>query len=268
VALQASDNNVLVVAGGGSLPRILAKVLGGRGCVCAVEGFADLETLAIADAEIPLGMFNEMMEVGRAAAASKVLFTGSLTRPAADNWHLDEFAQDNLDLNALRLGDDAALRAISGLFKVGGFMTVGPLDIAPGMAMPRGELGRFSADSFQLDIAHGKSVASSLGALDVGQAVVVQQGLVLAVEGIEGTDSLIARAGALSRPGTPPILIKSAKPQQDLRLDVPTVGCATLYQLAEAGFGGLAVQAGKALVVDLKATIEAADAAGLFFYGF
>ena len=107
-------------------------------------------------------------------------------------------------------------------------------------------------------------MARALGVVDVGQSVVVQQGLVLGVEAIEGTDALLRRVGPLRRDGLGGILIKIAKPQQDRRIDLPTIGPVTIALAAEAGLRGIAVEAGSTIILDHDVTVAAADAAGLF----
>jgi DUF1009 family protein len=117
------------------------------------------------------------------------------------------------------------------------------------------------------DIRHGLEVARVLGQADVGQAVVVQQGLVLGVEAIEGTDQLLARCGLLRREGPGGVLVKIKKPQQDRRADLPTIGLTTLEGARSAGLRGIAVEAGGTLILDRKKLAEEADKAGLFVIG-
>ena len=106
-----------------------------------------------------------------------------------------------------------------------------------------------------------------MGEADVGQAVAVQAGVVLAVEAAEGTDGLIARAAGLRRQGAAPVLVKMAKPGQELRADLPAIGPATLRALAGAGFAGIAVEAGMCVVLERDEAIALADRAGLFVAG-
>ena len=110
-------------------------------------------------------------------------------------------------------------------------------------------------------------MASGIGALDVGQGAVVQQGLVLAVEAAEGTDAMLARAAKLRRDGSGGVLVKVRKPGQESRADLPTIGVATVEAAARAGLRGIAVEAGGALVLDSDSVIRAADEAGLFLLG-
>src|SRR5690606_7482954 len=117
------------------------------------------------------------------------------------------------------------------------------------------------------DIRRGIAVLRALAGADVGQAAVVQQGLVLAVEAIEGTDAMLARAGGLRRGGPGGVLVKLAKPQQERRVDRPTVGPETVRNAAGAGLRGIAVEAAAVLVIDRRDVAAAADAAGLFVIG-
>jgi len=129
-------------------------------------------------------------------------------------------------------------------------------------------LGRFGPDAqAAADIEHGLRLARAIGALDIGQAVVVQQGLVLGVEAIEGTDGLLRRCGALRRAGPGGVLVKTAKPAQEQRVDRPTIGAHTVVLAAEAGLRGIAAEAGATLVLDRVEVIRAADKAGLFVVG-
>ena len=106
-----------------------------------------------------------------------------------------------------------------------------------------------------------------MGAADVGQATVIQDGLVLGVEALEGTDALLARCGPLRRQGPGGVLVKLRKPGQERRADLPTIGVATVEAAAQAGLRGIAVEAGGTLVVDAPAVTDAADRAGLFLIG-
>ena len=134
--------------------------------------------------------------------------------------------------------------------------------------MPEGPLGRIRPDEVsQADIERGLRVARTLGVLDIGQAVIVQQGLVLGVEAIEGTDELLRRCAALRREGPGGVLVKIEKPGQDPRADRPTIGLRTVLLAAEAGLQGIAVEANATIVLDHDEVIRAADHAGLFVVG-
>lgn len=118
-----------------------------------------------------------------------------------------------------------------------------------------------------VDLARAAEVVRALGAVDVGQGCVVQQGIVLAVEAIEGTDAMLARAAGLARPGPGGVLLKMVKPGQERRADLPTIGPGTVRAAAAAGLRGIGFEAGGTLITDLAGCVAAADAVGLFLIG-
>jgi hypothetical protein len=166
------------------------------------------------------------------------------------------------------LGDDGLLSAVVKELEIEGFRLIGAHELLDATAVPEGPLGRVRPDAdADADIKRGIRLALAIGALDVGQAVVVQQGLVLGIEAIEGTDALLRRCGGLRREGVGGVLVKLAKPQQESRIDRPTIGARTVTIAAEAGLRGIAVEAGATLMLDREAVIRAADEAGLFVVG-
>jgi DUF1009 family protein len=166
------------------------------------------------------------------------------------------------------LGDDGLLKAIIREFEGEGFRVVGADAILSSAVAPVGPLGRHAPDAqAEDDIALGFRIVRALGALDIGQAAVVQQGLVLGVEAIEGTDALIARCAGLRREGAGGVLVKAPKPGQERRADLPTIGPRTVEAAAAAGLRGIAIEAGASLVIDRAALVAAADRTGLFVVG-
>ena len=146
---------------------------------------------------------------------------------------------------------------------------IGIDDVLDGYLMPEGAITEYAPDeAAAFDIARGKAVLEALSPADVGQAVVVQEGLVLAVEAVEGTDAMIARAANLKRDSAKaPILIKMCKHGQERRADLPTLGPDTVQAVAAAGFRGIAVEAGAAILVDHDGAVKAANAAGCSSWG-
>jgi DUF1009 family protein len=167
------------------------------------------------------------------------------------------------------LGDDALLRAIGKAMEdESGLRVIGIQDVFKDLLTPEGVLGSVAPDDDALnDIQRGVTVARSLGKLDVGQSVIVQQGMVLGVEAIEGTDALIARASVLKREGLGGVLVKIAKPQQDNRYDLPTIGLDTIDALIKAGLRGVALESGRSLLIDRESTVALANKAGTFIIG-
>jgi DUF1009 family protein len=266
-------NKLGIIAGGGSLPgQVLAAARSqGRDCfVLAVRNNAAPDSIAdVAHAWLGLGQAGQAFRLLRDHRVKDVVMAGPLRRPSlADlrpDWRTARFFA-KIGLKAL--GDDGLLRAVIAEFETEGFRVVGVQSLLGDLLAPAGDWGCRGPDKLALaDIARGIAVARGLGALDVGQAVVVQQGIVLGVEAIEGTDALLARAGSLRRAGPGGVLVKLRKPGQDDRVDLPTIGVETVRRAEAAGLRGIAVEAGSTLVLDLAGAVAEADRAGLFLSG-
>ncbi len=160
------------------------------------------------------------------------------------------------------------LAAIHRVLGEEGFRVLGAHEILTEAVGASGLLGSVTPDAqAQADIERGRAVLHALGSVDVGQACVVQQGIVLAVEAVEGTDAMLARAAGLARPGPGGVLVKLVKPGQDRRTDLPTIGPRTIHAAAEAGLRGVAFEAGGTILAEREAAIAAADRMGLFLLG-
>ena len=263
-----------ILAGGGDLPRRLIEVCRARGrevFVIAFEGQTDPETTALAEhIWTRLAAAGEILDALRARGIVELVLAGPIRRPSLLSLRPDARAARFLArIGPRAFGDDGLLGAIvRALEEEEGFRVVGVDDVLGDVLAGAGVLGALRPDAAAgADIRRGLEVVRALGRLDVGQAVVVQQGIVLGVEAIEGTDALLARVATLRRPGPGGVLVKAKKPQQERRVDLPTVGPATVAGAAEAGLRGIAVEAGATLLIDRRATVMRADAAGLFLYG-
>jgi UDP-2,3-diacylglucosamine hydrolase len=137
--------------------------------------------------------------------------------------------------------------------------------LGPLMARPGTLTRRAPTDEERADFAYGCRVADTIAGLDIGQTIVVKSSAVVAVEAMEGTDAVIARAGQLAGAGTR--VVKVAKPNQDMRFDVPVVGVSTIHAMQAAGATALSVDAGKTLMIDGAAVVKAADDAGIAIVG-
>ncbi|MBF0372662.1 MAG: UDP-2,3-diacylglucosamine diphosphatase LpxI [Alphaproteobacteria bacterium] len=262
-----------IVAGGGTLPARLIEACRARGRpfhVLAFRDHADPVLLAEAPADwIRLGEAGGVVELLRRAGVSEVVMAGPIRRPSLAELRPDwRTVRLVARLGAHSIGDDGLLRAVVREFEIEGFRVIGINDVLDDLVATIGPYGRIEPDEQGWDdIRRGFSVARALGAVDVGQAVVVQQGIVLGVEAIEGTDALMARCAALKREGPGGVLVKLPKPGQERRADLPTVGVATLRNAAAAGLRGIAVEAGGTLVVGRDEVAAAADELGLFVIG-
>lgn len=262
-----------ILAGAGELPLRLIEAC--QACarpvfVLAFENEADPAIVSgVPHAWIRLGAAGEAMRLLRENGVAELVMAGAVRRPSVaalrPDWRAAKlFARIGLKA----LGDDGLLRAVISELEREGFRVVSVDSILASALAPAGPLGALRPDeAAEADIARGLEIARLLGRADVGQAVVVQQGMVLAVEAIEGTDALLARAGALGREGEGGVLVKTAKPGQDRRADLPTIGVRTVEKAAAAGLRGIAVEAGATLVVDREAVAAAADRLGLFVVG-
>jgi len=268
--LISSSQPLGILAGGGTLPRRVAEAAAAQGrpvFIVAFTGQHDPSTVVgFPHIALRIGEAGRIIAEMKKAGVVDLVMAGGVRRPSLSELGLDwRGVQLFARIGAAALGDDGLLAAIGRELEREGFRVVGPSDILDGGTTDAGVLGRHKPDAqAEADIAHGLKVAKALGAADVGQAVVVQQGLVLGVEAIEGTDALLERVGPLRREGAGGVLIKTAKPQQDRRIDLPTIGPATVAKAAASGLRGIAIEAAATIVLDRAETIAAADAAGLF----
>ena len=262
-----------LIAGRGELPQLVldaARAEGRPVFVLALEGQTAPELVAGAEnAWIPMGSVGRGIDILKAAGVVDVVFAGGVRRPSLLKLGLDgRAARLMAKLGKAALGDDKLLSVLIKELEDEGLHVVGADDLLSGLLAGEGVMGRCRPDEVALaDIDRGAEIARRLGALDVGQGVVVQQGIVLGVEAIEGTDALIARSAAVSREGPGGVLVKVKKPGQERRADLPTIGIATVRAAAAAGLRGIAVEAGNTLLLGRDAAIEAADAAGIFLVG-
>jgi UDP-2,3-diacylglucosamine hydrolase len=266
-------NKLGVVAGSGGLPRRLVEACRAAGrdvFVLALQGAAEPDTVAdVAHAWCPIGAAARGLALLRENEVTELVLAGGVRRPSLvalrPDWRAAKFFAR---VGYRALGDDGLLSAVVAELEREGFRVVGPDQVLQAGLAPEGRFGRVPPDGAALtDIAHGERVARALGALDIGQAVVVQQGLVLGVEAIEGTDALLRRCAGLRREGLGGVLVKVEKPGQEQRADRPTIGPRTVELAAAAGLRGIAVEAETTIVVDRDEVIAAADSAGLFVFG-
>jgi hypothetical protein len=262
-----------ILAGGGALPAQLAEAARGSGrdvFMVAFEGHTEPSAVTgLPHLWCRFGAASLILDFLHGHGVTELVFAGPVRRPSIAEIMPDWRATKMLaKIGSRALGDDGFLRGIVRSLEDEGFRVVGIQDILCDLLAPSGVLGALSPDAIaEADIARGLDVARTIGALDVGQAVVVQQGLVLGVEAIEGTDALIARCGALRRDGAGGVLVKVKKPQQDRRLDLPTVGVQTVLSAAAAGLRGIAIEAGGTLIMDRPELIATADRMDLFVVG-
>lgn len=262
-----------MLAGSGPLPaRIVtaARAAGHHVLVLAFHGTTDPALVeSVEHRWLHVGAVGGAIDALHQAAIQDVVLIGAMQRPALSELGLDRRGMSLLARTGLRrLGDNQLLSAIVAELEAERFRVVGADSLLADVLAREGALSRLEPDADALnDIALGVEVVTHLGDLDIGQAAVVQQGVVLGVEAIEGTDQLVSRCGRLARPGRGAVLVKLKKPGQERRADLPTIGAETIRVAAAAGLAGIAVQAGHCLVIDRDDLRAAADRAGMFVIG-
>jgi DUF1009 family protein len=276
----AGQAALAIICGGGTLPFALADAAVQRGrrvVLFALREWADPQRVAAYPHHWTwIGQFGRFVRLATAEGCRDVAFIGSVTRLPL--WRVRP------DFKALRLmpqlvklyrgGDDHLQSGLGRLFEQHGFHLLGPAEIAPELVMPHGPLSaRLPGERDRADIARGLAVLKATSPFDIGQAVVVADNRVLALEGPEGTDQTLARVAELRRNRRIPtrdgvgVLVKAAKIGQDHRIDLPVIGPSTIEAAAAAGLAGVAVIAGSTLVAEPGRIAAAADGAGIFVVG-
>lgn len=274
------EGPLALICGGGSLPLAVADLVGARGrkvLLFPLRGFADPNEFANRDPHwVHLGQFGTVARIARANGCRDIVCLGSVVRPSLWQLRPDFFTLKVLPqvAKAFRGGDDHLLSSVGRVIERHGFRMVGVPEVAPEILVPEGTLGRVQpSDRDRADIALGLAYLKAAGTFDIGQAVVVADKHVLAVEAAEGTDAMVARVAQLRASGrirTPPgrgVLVKAPKPQQDRRFDLPSIGPKTVEGAVGAGLAGVAVASGETIVAEAEALVAAADRANIFVVG-
>jgi DUF1009 family protein len=266
-----------ILAGGGRLPLMIAENVAARGesvHIVAIEGEADPEIARFPHTWVNWGQIGRMVATLRAEKTDQLVIAGGVKRP--DLWRIRPDAGFFLSLpqivSLLAGGDDSVLTRVVRFFEAKGLRVRGVHEVAPELLAGAGRMGSVALGrEDEADAALGFAVRQALGAVDAGQAVVVAQGKVLAIEGAEGTDAMLQRVVALAHRGplsmARGVLAKGPKPGQELRVDMPAIGPRTIERAAAAGLAGVVVEAGAVLVLDRHEAIRAADATGCAVHG-
>jgi len=262
-SVRAPGGRLGLIAGYGSFPLELARILGGLGyevhAVAAREETSDeLESLVASTCWLHVGQVGAMIKAFKAAGVDRVIMAGKVQK-------LHLFRNFRPDMLAIRTlaglrdrRDDTILTAIADLLAKQGITLLSQIDYAGAMLAGTGRIcGPKPDKKAYRDIDFGWVQARGIAALDIGQTVVVQDRSVLAVEAIEGTDAAIQRGGRFGSGSA--VVVKVAKPEQDFRFDVPAVGPDTLRGMAEARCKVLAIEAGKTIILDRGRFEELAD---------
>lgn len=250
-----------IIAGAGALPGLLLGA--GPAYVVRLSGVASNPL----DAPEILARFEQLGKLFadlKVAEITELAFAGALSRPEFDPSLMDPQTMALMPRIAAAIGqgDDTLLREIATIFEEQGFTIKGACDLRPDLVADAGALSGTVTQAQDRDAARARAVLAALGPLDVGQGAVAARGQVIGVETLQGTDAML-RFVAATVPGSGGVFVKRPKAGQDLRMDTPVIGPATIMKAAEAGLSGVEIAAGSVLILDRDETISAAEAAGI-----
>ncbi len=264
-----------IIAGNGTFPFLAlqgARNIGHDVTVVAVkeEAFPELEGAARdagADLHwVSLGHLGKCIKLLKAAGVSQAVMAGQVKHAKIFSGIIPDLTLLSVLAKLRARNTDALISAVADVLRGEGIELLDSTAfLAPLLARPGPLTRRAPSPEEADDFTFGYRMADAIAGLDVGQTVVVKDGAVVAVEAMEGTDDVIRRAGQIAGPGTR--VVKVAKPNQDMRFDVPVVGVATVEAMRIAGATALSIDAGRTLIVDGERFVTAADAAGLAIVG-
>lgn len=280
VPTGAGGGRLAIIAGSGRLPLFLAEAARSAGedpFILRLKNEADPIWDGFESAVIGVGDMAGLSALFQKHRIDRVVMSGAVKkRPAFNEIHVNWKSILKLPMAVRTLlagGDDTVLKMVISLIEAQGCHVIGAHEILPNLLATTGPMGAIepSADDWR-DIERAADAAETLGRLDVGQGAVCVGGRIVALEGVEGTDAMLGRVAGLRAEGRisarrKGALVKLCKPQQDVRADLPSIGRSTVENARRAGLAGVAVEAGRALVIERDEMVKAANEAGLFVIG-
>ncbi len=262
-----------IIAGRGDLPAHLISICKDKGITPYIVGFDKQTAPELMDKQVHywanVGSVSKIINFFKSNDIKDLVLIGGIKRPS--------FKEIKPDLKAIQilskisfkaLGDSDLLNALKAELEHEGFILHAMHEFCDELLISEGDIGKYSPkpeDKVTIDL--GLKISQEIGALDIGQSVIVQNGMVIGVEAVEGTDELIKRCAGLQQKGRGAILVKSCKPQQDKALDMPTFGVETIINAHKAGFCGIVAQANNVVIADLKNVAKHADKYKIFVTG-
>jgi len=266
-----------IIAGSGALPRLVAEDCAARGRDYIIVQFEGVELGWLVDHPVIPAAFEKpgkLFKSLKAAGVSTVTMGGAMGRPRLNPLRFDAtgLRLAPVVMAAMKSGDNSTLAIVAALFETEGFGVVGVHEAVPSLLAGEGvPTIAQPSDEDVSDADRAAQIVSALGAVDVGQGAVVAQGLCLGLESIQGTDAMLRfvaqnPARLPDKKGSKGVLLKRAKPGQDMRLDMPAIGPDTFTAAAAAGLAGVVAQAGQTLVLGQAQTVARANSLGLFLW--
>lgn len=261
-----------IIAGGGGLPAYLLSICEDRGIepyIIGFDGHTDAEIMTGNYKWVNFGAVGKIISFFKSNDVTDLVLIGGVKRPSFAEIKPDFKAVKILSRIGMRaLGDSDLLSALKAELESEGFTLHAIQDFCDRLLVEEGALGRYKPKSDDaVDIELGLKISREIGGLDIGQSVIVQNGMVIGVEAVEGTDALIERCASLQQNGRGGILVKTRKPQQDKALDMPTIGVQTIEKAHNAGLSGLVLHADNVIIIDVKTVVKYADKYKLFVVG-
>jgi len=270
------NTGIGVIAGGGNAPKVIIDSLRSQKIkyfVIAINGNADPSNLQGSDHEfVEIGEFKKVLNILKKHSISHVSFIGSIKRPSLSSIKLDSESalfMTKFGLGKFTGGDNNLLTSILSFFEKKGYKILGPENLSPELITPKGVLGKIKpSGKDKLDIEIGVHSLNTLGQLDIGQSIIVENSYVLGVEAAEGTNNLIKRCKDLKREKKQSgVLVKLKKHKQDPRIDLPSIGINTVKEIKRSGLNGIAIGSNNSFIIDIKNVIKEADKNNIFLVG-
>lgn len=276
-----SEGRIAIIAGNGVLPVYIRNELlksGKSPMLIGVHNEIIPKLEKHADAILTFGQVGKLFKILTENNVDRVIFAGGITkRPDYKKLKLDFLTIKEMPrlLKIVFGGDNSVLTKISTYFETRNIKVVGSHEIVPNLLAPSGVItGKFSKRATMPAVLLAVEAAKTIGELDIGQAAIAEDGRVVALEALEGTDAMLERVASLRSSGrlnsNPKmgLLAKMLKPKQDMRADLPAIGPKTITKAAKAGLKGIVIEAGKSLILDRDATVAKAKELNIFIYGY
>ncbi len=270
---QEKPDHIGIIAGGGSLPEKLLHACDQKGITAFIIGLEGQTDPALVQGRnhmwTRLGAAGQIINTLKSHKINDLVLIGSIHRPSLSELRPDLKTAEFFTKIALKaLGDNDLFSIIRRMLEEEGFNIHGIHKFADDLLAPVGLIGKYKPKKADwIDIDRGLQISQELGAQDVGQSVIVQEGIVLGVEAAEGTDELIKRCRFLKRKGRKGVLVKTCKPQQDHDFDLPTIGPETIKNAADSDLAGVVIHAGLSLLIEPQKVAEIADSYKMFVIG-
>ena len=271
--METKIPKLAIIAGNGSIPFYLVeecKTKGREYCLIIIDGHGkELSEKYKPDFIVSLSKMGKAIKYVKKLNIKDIVMVGGVERPSLRNIIPDLWTAKLLaKLNSSITGDDSILSSLTKALEKEGFNILAPENIIPSLLCPKGILGKIKPNkNNNKDIINGYKIAKLVGSNDIGQSIVIENGLVLAVEAAEGTDNMIKRSGLLKKEKKGGVLVKVIKPQQDKRVDRPVIGIRTIEEVWRAGLAGIAIEYNEILIISFEEVVAYADKKGLFIEG-